>query len=114
MVEVLSVNKFIAEKIKEYKQTNEHTYLMGFEKGYGYLVQPFVRDKDAIQALVILAELTAFHKKAGRTLGDALEAIYDKHGYFIEKTISVSFPGLSGKEKMASIMSQVRKNTPSH
>ena len=113
MVEVLTGFKFIAEKIKEYEETNEHTFLMGFEESYGYLVQPFVRDKDAIQALVILAELTAFHKKAGRTLGDVLEAIYDKHGYFVEKTISVSFPGLSGKEKMASIMSQVRKNTPS-
>lgn len=113
MVEVLTGFKFIAEKIKEYEETNEHTFLMGFEESYGYLVQPFVRDKDAIQALVILAELTAFHKKAGRTLGDALEEIYDKHGYFVEKTISVSFPGLSGKEKMANIMSQVRENAPS-
>lgn len=113
MVEVLTGFKFIAEKIKEYEETNEHTFLMGFEESYGYLVQPFVRDKDAIQALVILAELTAFHKKAGRTLGDALEEIYDKHGYFVEKTISVSFPGLSGKEKMANIMRQVRENAPS-
>lgn len=113
MVEVLTGFKFIAEKIKEYEETNEHTFLMGFEESYGYLVQPFVRDKDAIQALVILAELTAFHKKAGRTLGDALEEIYDKHGYFVEKTISVSFPGLSGKEKMTNIMRQVRENAPS-
>lgn len=112
MVEVLTGFKFIAEKIKEYEETNEHTFLMGFEESYGYLVQPFVRDKDAIQALVILAELTAYHKKAGRTLGDALEAIYDKHGYFVEKTISVSFPGLSGKEKMANIMSNIRSNAP--
>lgn len=111
-LEVLTGFKFIAEKIKEYEETNEHTFLMGFEESYGYLVQPFVRDKDAIQALVILAELTAYHKKAGRTLGDALEGIYEKHGYFVEKTISVSFPGLSGQEKMANIMSHIREEAP--
>lgn len=108
MVEVLTGFKFIAEKIKEYEETNSHTFMMGFEESYGYLVEPFVRDKDAIQALVVLAELTAYHKKAGRTLGDALEAIYEEHGYFVERTISVSFPGLSGQEKMAQIMNDVR------
>lgn len=108
MVEVLTGFKFIAEKIKEYEESNEHTFMMGFEESYGYLVKPFVRDKDAIQALVVLAELTAYHKKAGRTLGDALNDIYEKHGYFVERTISVSFPGLSGKEKMAQIMNDVR------
>lgn len=108
MVEVLTGFKFIAEKIKEYEETNSHTFMMGFEESYGYLVEPFVRDKDAIQALVVLAELTAYHKKAGRTLGDALEEIYEEHGYFVERTISVSFPGLSGQEKMAQIMNDVR------
>lgn len=112
MVEVLTGFKFIAEKIKEYEETGNHTFVMGFEESYGYLVKPFVRDKDAIQALVVLSELTAYHKKAGRTLGDALEAIYDQHGYFYEKTISVDFPGLSGKEKMAEIMDSVRQSRP--
>lgn len=110
MVEVLTGFKFIAEKIKEYEKKGNHTFLMGFEESYGYLVKPFVRDKDAIQALVILAELTAYHKQAGRTLGDALEEIYDQHGYFVEKTISISFPGLSGQEKMAQIMKDIRQN----
>lgn len=110
MVEVLTGFKFIAEKIKEYEEKGNHTFLMGFEESYGYLVKPFVRDKDAIQALVVLAELTAYHKQAGRTLGDALEEIYDQFGYFVEKTISISFPGLSGQEKMAEIMKEIRQN----
>lgn len=108
MVEVLTGFKFIAEKIKQYEETGEHTFLMGFEESYGYLIQPFVRDKDAIQALVVLAELTAYHKKHGRTLGDALEEMYEKYGYFYEKTISVSFPGLSGQAQMKEIMQRVR------
>ncbi|AXY26559.1 phosphoglucomutase [Suicoccus acidiformans] len=112
MVEVLTGFKFIAEKIKEYEETGSQTFVMGFEESYGYLVEPFVRDKDAIQALVVLAELTAYHKREGRTLGDALEAIYEKYGFFYEKTISVDFPGLSGKEKMANIMASIRENTP--
>ena len=108
MVEVLTGFKFIAEKIKQYEETGENTFLMGFEESYGYLIQPFVRDKDAIQALVVLAELTAYHKKHGRTLGDALEEMYEKYGYFYEKTISVSFPGLSGQAQMKEIMQRVR------
>lgn len=108
MVEVLTGFKFIAEKIKEYEETGTHTFLMGFEESYGYLIEPFVRDKDAIQALVLLAELTAYHKEAGRTLADALEMIYERYGYFTEKTISVDFPGLSGKEKMIQIMASIR------
>lgn len=108
MVEVLTGFKFIAEKIQQYEETDAHTFLMGFEESYGYLIKPFVRDKDAIQALVVLAELTAYHKKHGRTLGDALQAMYDKYGYFYEKTISLSFPGLSGAEQMKQIMHTIR------
>lgn len=108
MVEVLTGFKFIAEKIQQYEETGAHTFLMGFEESYGYLIKPFVRDKDAIQALVVLAELTAYHKKHGRTLGDALQAMYDKYGYFYEKTISLSFPGLSGAEQMKQIMHTIR------
>ena len=107
-VEVLTGFKFIAEKIQEYEETGAKTFLMGFEESYGYLIKPFVRDKDAIQALVVLAELTAYHKKAGRTLADVLESMYEKYGYFYEKTIAVDFPGLSGQAKMAAIMQQIR------
>lgn len=109
MVEVLTGFKFIAEKIEQYEETGSHTFIMGFEESYGYLMKPFVRDKDAIQALVVLAELTAYHKHQGRTLGDALNEIYKKYGYFLEKTISVSFPGLKGQAEMVSIMANLRE-----
>lgn len=108
MEEVLTGFKFIADRIKEYEQTGEKEFLMGFEESYGYLIKPFVRDKDAIQAMLVLGELTVYHKQAGRTLADALEEIYERCGYFYEKTISISFPGLSGKEKMAEIMADIR------
>ena len=107
-VEVLTGFKFIAEKIQQYEETGSNTFLLGFEESYGYLIKPFARDKDAIQALVVLAELTAFHKKAGRTLADVLESMYEKYGYFYEKTISIDFPGLSGQAKMAEIMQRIR------
>lgn len=109
MVEVLTGFKFIAEKIQQYEETGEHTFLMGFEESYGYLIQPFVRDKDAIQALVVLAELTAYYKKQGRTLADVLDSLYAQYGYFLERTISIDFPGLSGQAKMAAIMTTIRQ-----
>ena len=109
MVEVLTGFKFIAEKIQQYEETGSHTFIMGFEESYGYLIEPFARDKDAIQALVVLAELTAYHKQQGKTLGDALADIYEKYGYFLEKTISVSFPGLQGQAEMAEIMAGLRE-----
>ncbi|MGX7140274.1 phospho-sugar mutase [Facklamia languida] len=110
MVEVLTGFKFIAEKIKQYEANQSHEFVMGFEESYGYLIQPFVRDKDAIQALVILAELTAYHKQAGRTLAQALEALYQRYGYFQERTLSIQFPGLKGQTVMADMMSKVRQS----
>ena len=112
MIEVLTGFKFIAEKIKEFEQTQEATFVFGFEESYGYLVKAFSRDKDAIQALVVLAELTAYHKREGRTLAQALEQLYQQFGYFQEKTISITFSGVQGTETMAQIMSLVRQTTP--
>ncbi|MBG9980694.1 phospho-sugar mutase [Facklamia sp. DSM 111018] len=109
MIEVLTGFKFIAEKIKQYEESESHEFLMGFEESFGYLIKPFARDKDAIQALVVLAELTAYHKKHGHTLADALDQIYQKYGYFFEKTISVSYPGLEGQAQMKTIMDKIRQ-----
>lgn len=109
MVEVLTGFKFIAEKIQAYEETGSNTFIMGFEESYGYLIKPFVRDKDAIQALVVLAELTAYHKKLGKTLAQALVDIFEKYGYFYEKTISLDFPGLSGQETMKNLMARIRQ-----
>ena len=111
--EVLTGFKFIAEKIKGYEQSETKQFLMGFEESYGYLIRPFVRDKDAIQALVVLAELTAYHQSQGRTLGDALESIYQRYGCYYEHTIAITYPGLDGAERMRQIMAHIRQQGPS-
>ncbi|MDN6164101.1 MAG: phospho-sugar mutase, partial [Tetragenococcus halophilus] len=82
MVNVLTGFKFIAEKIKEFEAEHSHSFIFGFEESYGFLVQPFVRDKDAIQALVLLAEVAAAYKKQGKTLYDALQEIFAEYGYY--------------------------------
>ncbi|MDT2864791.1 phospho-sugar mutase [Vagococcus carniphilus] len=112
MVNVLTGFKFIAEKIKEYEQDHSQSFVFGFEESYGYLVQPFVRDKDAIQALLLLAEIAAFYKEKNQTLYDAIEAIYEEFGYFAEKTISVTMSGVEGVEKIQQLMKDVRSNIP--
>lgn len=112
MVNVLTGFKFIAEKIKEYEEDNSQSFVFGFEESYGYLVQPFVRDKDAIQALLLLAEIAAFYKEKNKTLADAMEDIYQEFGYFEEKTISVTMSGIEGVEKIKQLMKDVRSNIP--
>lgn len=85
MIDVLTGFKFIAEQIKSFEKDLSKTFVFGFEESYGYLVQPFVRDKDAIQSLVLLSEITAFYKAKNKTLFDAMEEIYQEFGYFDEK-----------------------------
>ncbi|MGY3749517.1 phospho-sugar mutase [Vagococcus acidifermentans] len=113
MENVLTGFKFIAEKIKEYEQTKQQTFVFGFEESYGYLVKPFVRDKDAIQALVLLAEIAAYYKEKDMTLYDGIRQIFDKYGYYQEKTISVTMNGISGLEKIKQLMSGLRASSPS-
>ena len=114
MVNVLTGFKFIAEQIKNYEETNAHTFMFGFEESYGYLVQPFVRDKDAIQAVLLLAEVAAHFKSEGKTLYDGLQALYEKYGYFLEKTISVTVQGLEGPAKIKALLDGLRKEVPSN
>ena len=114
MVNVLTGFKFIAEQIKNYEETNAHTFMFGFEESYGYLVQPFVRDKDAIQAVLLLTEVAAHFKSAGKTLYDGLQALYEKYGYFLEKTISVTVQGLEGPAKIKALLDGLRKEVPSN
>lgn len=110
-VDVLTGFKFIAEKIKEYEQTHSHTFMFGFEESYGYLVQPFVRDKDAIQALIMVAEMAAHYNEEGFSLFDALHQLYHEYGHFKEKTISVTLSGIEGSKKIKALMSQLREDT---
>ena len=114
MVNVLTGFKFIAEQIKNYEETNAHTFMFGFEESYGYLVQPFVRDKDAIQAVLLFTEVAAHFKSEGKTLYDGLQALYEKYGYFLEKTISVTVQGLEGPAKIKALLDGLRKEVPSN
>lgn len=85
MFNVLTGFKFIAEKIQEFEEKHNHTYMMGFEESFGYLIKPFVRDKDAIQAVLVVAELAAYYRSRGLTLADGIEEIYKEYGYYAEK-----------------------------
>lgn len=109
MFNVLTGFKFIAEKIQQYEEDHSQTFMFGFEESYGYLVKPFVRDKDAIQALVLLAEVAAFYKKQGKTLYDGLQDIFEEFGYFEEKTISVTMSGIEGSGKIKALMAKCRE-----
>ncbi len=112
MLNVLTGFKFIAEKIQQFEEDHSHTFMFGFEESYGYLVKSFVRDKDAIQALVLLAEVAAYYKKADKTLYDALQEIFETYGYYKEKTISVTMSGQEGASKIAALMTRFRNEAP--
>lgn len=111
MIDVLTGFKFIAEKIEQYELDHTQTFMFGFEESYGYLIKPFVRDKDAIQALVLLAEVAAYYKKQRKTLYDALQEIFELYGYYEEKTISVTMSGIEGSEKIIALMKKVREES---
>ena len=112
MFNVLTGFKFIAEKIQEFEEKHNHTYMMGFEESFGYLIKPFVRDKDAIQAVLVVAELAAYYRSRGLTLADGIEEIYKEYGYYAEKTISVTLSGVDGAEQIKEIMTKFRNNAP--
>lgn len=111
-INVLTGFKFIAEQIQHFEETNEHTFMLGFEESYGYLVRPFVRDKDAIQSLVLLAEVAAFYKKQGKNLYDGLQELFEKYGYFAEKTIALTFDGVEGAQEIKNLMIKFREDAP--
>ena len=109
---VLTGFKFIAEKIQEFEEKHNYTYMFGFEESFGYLIKPFVRDKDAIQAVLIVAEIAAYYRSRGLTLADGIEEIYKEYGYFAEKTISVTLSGVDGAAEIKKIMDKFRDNAP--
>lgn len=111
-VNVLTGFKFIAEQIQHFEETHEHTFMMGFEESYGYLIRPFVRDKDAIQSLVLLAEVAAYYRKQGRNLYDGLQELFEKYGYFAEKTTALTFDGVEGAQKIKDLMARLRDEAP--
>lgn len=112
MINVLTGFKFIAEQIKNFEADGLHTFMFGFEESYGYLIRPFVRDKDAIQSLVMLAEVAAFYKKQGMNLYDGLQELFKKYGYFAEKTIALTFDGVEGAKEIKDLMTKFREESP--
>ncbi len=102
--------KYIAELMQKFEDTGEYSFLFGYEESYGYLAGTFVRDKDAVIASMLICEMTAYYKKKGKILLDILDDIYSEHGYYIEETVSLSFAGIAGMNKMKAIMESFREN----
>lgn len=111
-VNTLTGFKYIAEKIAEYEQTGEYSYLFGYEESYGYLIETFVRDKDAVQVALKVAEMAAFYEKQGYTLLGQLENLYKEYGYHKETLLSQQFEGKNGQEEMQVILRRLRENRP--
>ncbi|WP_226659426.1 phospho-sugar mutase [Pseudalkalibacillus hwajinpoensis] len=104
--------KFIGEKIKEFETTGEHTFLFGYEESYGYLVGDFVRDKDAVQACLVAAEVAAFYKSKGMTLYEGLLEVFEQYGYYQEGLESLTLKGKEGAEKIVSLLAKFREEPP--
>ena len=104
--------KWIAEKIQQFQDKGDHTFVFGFEESYGFLSSTFVRDKDGVNASLLIAEAAAWAKTQGKTLYDILQEIYKTYGYYVEKVVSVTLPGKDGVVKMKEIMKNLRENPP--
>lgn len=104
--------KYIGEKIKQLEQTKEKTFLFGYEESYGYLIGDFCRDKDAVQACIMAAEMGAYYKKHGLTLYQALLRLFEQVGYFKEDLVSITLKGVDGMQKINHMMEQLRQNPP--
>lgn len=111
-VDTLTGFKFIGEKIKEYHETNQYSFLFGYEESYGYLIGDFVRDKDAVQACLLAAEAGAYYKAQGQSLYDGLQSLFEKYGWFREDLESITLKGIEGAEKIANVMKTLRERPP--
>ena len=112
MIEVLTGFKYIGEQIKSLENDDDKQFVLGYEESYGYLLEPFVRDKDAIQVVPYIISMAAGLRNEGRTLVDQLEDIYEEHGRIMEVLYSHTFEGTEGRENIDEIMRQFRRNTP--
>lgn len=112
LVEVLTGFKYIGEQIKLFEETNCNTYEFGFEESYGCLVGTHARDKDACVAVMCLCEAACYYMDKGITLWDQMINIYNKYGYFKEDTISLTFEGAEGAEKIKLMLEELRNKTP--
>ena len=104
--------KFLAQKKDQLENSGEGNVIMSYEESYGYMLGDYVRDKDAVSASVELTEMAAWYASQGMTLYDALQALFEKYGYYGEKTLNLVMPGLDGLKKMADLMANLRENPP--
>ena len=109
---VLTGFKFIAEVIGEHEEKHEGTYLLGYEESYGYMKGPYSRDKDGVVASMLICEMAAYYSLKGMTLIDAVEALYEKYGFYMENAAEIYMEGLDGKEKISALMEKLRANEP--
>ncbi|MBT2653717.1 phospho-sugar mutase [Bacillus sp. ISL-18] len=107
-VDVLTGFKFIAEKIKEYETTGEHSFLFGYEESYGYLIGDFARDKDAVQAALLATEVCAYYKKQGLTLYEGMLRVFEKYGFYQEGLRSLTLKGKEGAEMIQRLLASFR------
>lgn len=112
LFETLTGFKYIGEKIKEFLETGQYTFLFGFEESNGYLAGTYARDKDAVVASMLIAEMGCMYRTKGISLYQGIQALYEKYGFFKEGVTSASFSGLEAKAKMNSIMEGLRKDPP--
>ena len=112
LVEVLTGFKFIGEKIMEFERDGSYDFLFGFEESLGFLTGTYTRDKDAILASMLLAEIACYYKDKGMTVYEGLEALYEKYGYFDELNESIWFEGYDAQEKMSNVMVKLRNEPP--
>ena len=110
VLNVLTGFKFIGEKIKLFEQTNEKTYVFGYEESYGYLVGTHARDKDGVVSSLLIAEMAAYYNDRGMSLYEGLMELYNKYGFFKEETISLTLKGIEGLAKIKDIISYFREN----
>lgn len=104
--------KFMAERVAEWEAANSYNYIFAFEESYGYMMGDYVRDKDAVTAALLVAEMEAYYFNQGMTLLDAVNKLYEKYGYFAEKTVNLVMPGVDGLQAMKSLMSNLREQPP--
>ena len=104
--------KFMAESVATWEAANSYQYIFAFEESYGYMVGDYVRDKDAVTISMLIAEMAAWYHAKGMTLLDALNALYEKYGWYMEKTLNLVMPGVDGLEKMRALMKDLRENPP--
>ncbi|VWX35668.1 phospho-sugar mutase [Exiguobacterium oxidotolerans] len=107
-IDTLTGFKFIGEKIKQFEEQSSHTFLFGYEESYGYLIKEFVRDKDAVQAAVFIAEVAAYYHEQGITLHAALLNLMNRYGYYQEDLVSLTLKGKDGATQIQEMMNQVR------